>query len=66
MLAMVSYIHTLSIRAERQVKKPAAQKPTTPWVPTISNSSHLDAVPQATAINRNRIIATKIRTFPMW
>ncbi|KAG0718942.1 SMARCB1 [Chionoecetes opilio] len=48
-------------RAERQVKKPSA-----PWVPTISNSSHLDAVPQATPINRNRIIAKKIRTFPMW
>ncbi|XP_069977211.1 SWI/SNF-related matrix-associated actin-dependent regulator of chromatin subfamily B member 1-A isoform X1 [Penaeus vannamei] len=50
----------ITSRAERQVKKPAA-----PWVPTISNSSHLDAVPQATPINRNRIISKKIRTFPM-
>ncbi|KAK7078066.1 SWI SNF, matrix associated, actin dependent regulator of chromatin, subfamily b, member 1 [Halocaridina rubra] len=48
-------------RAEQRViKKPAA-----PWVPTISNSSHLDAVPQASPINRNRIISKKIRTFPM-
>ncbi|KAL7648178.1 UNVERIFIED_CONTAM: hypothetical protein RMT77_000081 [Armadillidium vulgare] len=46
--------------ADRQTKKPA-----TPWVPTISNSSHLDAVPQATPINRNRIITKKVRTFPM-
>ncbi|KAB7506241.1 SWI/SNF-related matrix-associated actin-dependent regulator of chromatin subfamily B member 1 [Armadillidium nasatum] len=46
--------------ADRQTKKPA-----TPWVPTISNSSHLDAVPQASPINRNRIITKKVRTFPM-
>ncbi|XP_053651049.1 SWI/SNF-related matrix-associated actin-dependent regulator of chromatin subfamily B member 1-A isoform X1 [Cherax quadricarinatus] len=52
--------NTLQSGAERTVKKPAA-----PWVPTISNSSHLDAVPQATPINRNRIISKKIRTFPM-
>ncbi|XP_076044321.1 SWI/SNF related, matrix associated, actin dependent regulator of chromatin, subfamily b, member 1 isoform X2 [Oratosquilla oratoria] len=50
----------LACAAERVVKKPA-----TPWVPTISNSSHLDAVPQATPINRNRIVSKKIRTFPM-
>ncbi|MCL4132587.1 UNVERIFIED_CONTAM: hypothetical protein GTU68_056610 [Idotea baltica] len=46
--------------AERQAKKPA-----TPWVPTISNSSHLDAVPQASPINRNRIVTKKVRSFPM-
>ncbi|KAF2356476.1 SNF5/SMARCB1/INI1 [Trinorchestia longiramus] len=42
-----------------------AKKPTTPWVPTISNFSHLDAVPQATPINRNRVVSKKVRTFPM-
>ncbi|XP_021707148.1 SWI/SNF-related matrix-associated actin-dependent regulator of chromatin subfamily B member 1 [Aedes aegypti] len=36
-----------------------------PWVPTMPNSSHLDAVPQATPINRNRVHNKKIRTFPM-
>ncbi|KAL9873408.1 SWI/SNF-related matrix-associated actin-dependent regulator of chromatin subfamily B member 1 [Glossina fuscipes] len=35
------------------------------YVPTMPNSSHLDAVPQATPINRNRIHTKKIRTFPM-
>jgi SWI/SNF-related matrix-associated actin-dependent regulator of chromatin subfamily B member 1 len=35
------------------------------WVPTIPNSTHLDAVPQATPINRNRIYNKKVRTFPM-
>uniref|UniRef100_U5ELY9 Putative swi-snf chromatin remodeling complex snf5 subunit n=1 Tax=Corethrella appendiculata TaxID=1370023 RepID=U5ELY9_9DIPT len=34
------------------------------WVPTMPNSSHLDAVPQATPINRNRVHNKKIRTFP--
>ena len=29
------------------------------------NSSHLDAVPQATPINRNRVIHKKVRTFPL-
>jgi SWI/SNF-related matrix-associated actin-dependent regulator of chromatin subfamily B protein 1 len=29
------------------------------------NSSHLDAVPQATPINRNRVYNKKVRTFPM-
>lgn len=29
------------------------------------NSSHLDAVPQATPINRNRVHTKKVRTFPM-
>uniref|UniRef100_T1GBS9 SWI/SNF Subunit INI1 DNA binding domain-containing protein n=1 Tax=Megaselia scalaris TaxID=36166 RepID=T1GBS9_MEGSC len=35
------------------------------WVPTMPNSSHLDAVPQATPINRNRVHSKKIRTFPL-
>lgn len=41
-----------------------SKKPT-PWVPTMPNSSHLDAVPQATPINRNRVQTKKVRTFPM-
>jgi SWI/SNF-related matrix-associated actin-dependent regulator of chromatin subfamily B protein 1 len=36
-----------------------------PWMPTMPNSSHLDAVPQATPINRNRVYNKKVRTFPM-
>ncbi|XP_019874976.1 SWI/SNF-related matrix-associated actin-dependent regulator of chromatin subfamily B member 1 isoform X1 [Aethina tumida] len=35
------------------------------WVPSLPNSSHLDAVPQATPINRNRVAAKKVRTFPL-
>jgi len=34
-------------------------------VPPMSSSSHLDAVPQATPINRNRVVHKKIRTFPL-
>lgn len=44
---------------ESKSKKPQ------PWVPTMPNSSHLDAVPQATPINRNRVHTKKVRTFPM-
>ena len=49
---------------------PAAQqrpKPAKPpsIVPAMPNSSHLDAVPQATPINRNRVIHKKVRTFPL-
>ena len=29
------------------------------------NSTHLDAVPQASPINRNRVIHKKVRTFPL-
>ena len=43
---------------EKPKKQPA-------WVPTMPNSSHLDAVPQATPINRNRVHNKKVRTFPM-
>lgn len=32
----------------------------TPYVPTVTNSSHLDAVPQPTPINRNRVIHKKV------
>eukprot|EP00095_Tigriopus_kingsejongensis_P012433 maker-scaffold924_size80766-snap-gene-0.20 protein:Tk12433 transcript:maker-scaffold924_size80766-snap-gene-0.20-mRNA-1 annotation:"swi snf-related matrix-associated actin-dependent regulator of chromatin subfamily b member 1" len=35
-----------------------------PFVPTMPNSSHLDAVPQPTPINRNRVVHKKVRTFP--
>lgn len=47
------------MRESKSNKKPAS------WVPTMPNSSHLDAVPQATPINRNRVHSKKIRTFPM-
>lgn len=47
------------LRESKSSKKPAS------WVPTMPNSSHLDAVPQATPINRNRVHSKKIRTFPM-
>lgn len=40
-------------------------KKSMPWVPSLPNSSHLDAVPQATPINRNRVAAKKVRTFPL-
>ena len=46
-------------------RDPKAKKPI-PWVPAIPNSSHLDAVPQATCINRNRMGPKKVRTFPLW
>lgn len=49
----------LLVPRENKVKKQ------TQWVPTMPNSSHLDAVPQATPINRNRVSQKKIRTFPM-
>lgn len=54
-------VHTSEplITRESKVKKQA------PWIPTMPNSSHLDAVPQATPINRNRVHQKKIRTFPM-
>lgn len=34
-------------------------------MPTMPSASHLDAVPQATPINRNRVYNKKVRTFPM-
>ena len=53
----------------RKVSQPAAAlpKPVKPAsiVPAMPNSSHLDAVPQATPINRNRVIHKKVRTFPL-
>lgn len=54
-------VHTTEPPPMREGK---SKKPT-PWVPTMPNSSHLDAVPQATPINRNRVQTKKVRTFPM-
>lgn len=54
-------VHTTEPPPLRESK---SKKPT-PWVPTMPNSSHLDAVPQATPINRNRVHQKKVRTFPM-
>jgi len=50
------------IQGETPKVKPV--KPT-PAVPAMASSSHLDAVPQATPINRNRVVHKKIRTFPL-
>jgi len=36
-----------------------------PQVPAMPSASHLDAVPQATPINRNRVQHKKVRTFPL-
>lgn len=44
-------------------REPKQRKPTQ-WVPSLPNSSHLDAVPQATQISRNRATSKKLRTFP--
>lgn len=49
-----------TIPREREKTKKAA-----PWMPTMPSASHLDAVPQATPINRNRVYNKKVRTFPM-
>lgn len=49
----------LSIARENKAKKASS------WVPSLPNSSHLDAVPQATPINRNRVCNKKVRTFPL-
>lgn len=54
-------VHTTEPVAPRESK---SKKPA-PWVPTMPNSSHLDAVPQATPINRNRVQNKKVRTFPV-
>ena len=44
-------------------QKPKVAKPAT-YAP-IPNSTHLDAVPQPTPINRNRVVHKKVRTFPL-
>ncbi|CAG9791331.1 unnamed protein product [Diatraea saccharalis] len=43
-----------------------SKKPHNPsWVPVMPNSSHLDAVPQATPVSRTRVHNKKVRTFPL-
>lgn len=46
------------------LQRPKVAKPMS-YVPAIPNSSHLDAVPQASPINRNRVVHKKVRTFPL-
>lgn len=55
-------VHSSESTVPREREK---SKKTAPWMPTMPNSSHLDAVPQATPINRNRVYNKKVRTFPM-
>jgi len=50
---------------EQPITSASKPKKAMPWVPSIPNSSHLDAVPQATPINRNRVINKKVRSFPL-
>lgn len=59
----VSVSHTTEAPTPREPKQ---KKTNIPWVPSLPNSSHLDAVPQATPINRNRVNSKKVRTFPLW
>lgn len=56
--------YIVSIQEPPPVRETKSKKPQ-PWVQTMPNSSHLDAVPQATPINRNRVLTKKVRTFPM-
>uniref|UniRef100_A0A0A9Y7L6 SWI/SNF-related matrix-associated actin-dependent regulator of chromatin subfamily B member 1 n=4 Tax=Lygus hesperus TaxID=30085 RepID=A0A0A9Y7L6_LYGHE len=51
--------------SETPITTSAKPKKTMPWVSSIPNSSHLDAVPQATPINRNRVVNKKVRSFPL-
>ncbi|ODN06497.1 SWI/SNF-related matrix-associated actin-dependent regulator of chromatin subfamily B member 1 [Orchesella cincta] len=54
-------VHSVEAPVPRESKP---RKPTQ-WVPSLPNSSHLDAVPQATQISRNRVSTKKMRTFPI-
>lgn len=54
-------VHT----SDPPVPREGKQKKNMQWVPSLPNSSHLDAVPQATPINRNRVSTKKVRTFPL-
>lgn len=56
-------ITTSSLNDSTSFSKPKVAKPTT-FAP-VPNSTHLDAVPQATPINRNRVVNKKVRTFPL-
>ncbi|XP_054724592.1 SWI/SNF-related matrix-associated actin-dependent regulator of chromatin subfamily B member 1-A-like isoform X2 [Uloborus diversus] len=54
----------VSISTEPPVSREIKTKRST-WMPTMPNSSHLDAVPCSTPVNRNRISHKKVRTFPL-
>ncbi|KAG7303728.1 SWI/SNF- matrix-associated actin-dependent regulator of chromatin sub B member 1-A [Plutella xylostella] len=47
----------------RESKSKKMQNPS--WMPVMPNSTHLDAVPQATPISRSRVHNKKVRTFPL-
>lgn len=49
-------VHTSEPPMPREGKSKKNQQ----WVPSLPNSSHLDAVPQATPINRNRVASKKV------
>ncbi|KAJ1524479.1 hypothetical protein ONE63_010974 [Megalurothrips usitatus] len=55
----------VSVHSEPPAPREVKPKKSVPWVPSVPNSSHLDAVPQATPINRNRVNLKKVRTFPL-
>ena len=55
-------VHSSEPSVPRENNKAKKQAP---WMPTMPSASHLDAVPQATPINRNRVYNKKVRTFPM-
>ncbi|XP_035448018.1 SWI/SNF-related matrix-associated actin-dependent regulator of chromatin subfamily B member 1-A isoform X3 [Spodoptera frugiperda] len=57
----VSVSQELATPRESKSKKPHNQS----WLPVMPNSSHLDAVPQATQISRTRVHNKKVRTFPL-
>ncbi len=50
-----SMLYQSSVSKSSKAKAPS-------FVPNISNSSHLDAVPQPTPINRNRVVHKKVKT----
>merc|ERR1711997_352737 len=54
----IAALNESSSGARKSVAKPTTFAP-------VPNSTHLDAVPQATPINRNRVMHKKIRTFPL-
>ncbi|XP_043228206.1 SWI/SNF-related matrix-associated actin-dependent regulator of chromatin subfamily B member 1-A-like isoform X2 [Amphibalanus amphitrite] len=49
------------VPSARETKGP---RKSTPHMPTLPSSSHMDPVPQSTPINRNRASAKRRRTFP--
>lgn len=57
----VSVSQELATPRESKSKKSHNQS----WLPVMPNSSHLDAVPQASQISRTRVHNKKVRTFPL-